>query len=190
MRRARTLWRRLSRLRRSDSGVAATELALCAPFLLLLLLGGVDLARYANAYDKVGKIAFSVTDVTAQYKSLTIDGLKQVFLISGQNLPGYVSGTNGVTILSSLYLDGTTPKVRWQCASTKGSKWSSKIGVEAGTANVSATLFGDAKDNVVVAEVYYQFKPIFAYSISGTQDVYAKGLFRPRLGALNTKPCT
>ncbi|GLK76075.1 hypothetical protein GCM10008171_13290 [Methylopila jiangsuensis] len=190
MRRLLPFRRLLARLRRSESGLAATELALCAPMLLLLTLGGADLARYANAYDKVGKIAFSVTDVTAQYQSLTADGVKQVFLISGQNLPGYVSGKTGVTILSSLYLDGTTPRVRWQCASTKGTKWASKIGSEGGIASVGANLFGDAKDNVVVAEVYYQFTPIFSYFISGTQDVYAKGLFRPRLGALNTKPCT
>ncbi|GLK81037.1 TadE/TadG family type IV pilus assembly protein [Methylopila turkensis] len=188
--RARRLLDRIRQLRRSESGVAAVEFALAAPMLTILTLGGLDVARYALTVNKVMKVGFSVSDVTAQYDSLSAQALSQVFRISSQNLPGYVSGSTGVTILSSVQLDSANnPKVVWQCFSSAGGAWTSKIGTAGGTATMDKTLLADSKDNLIYSEVYYKFTPMFTVFFTGAFDIYSKALYRPRLGALTTKPC-
>lgn len=177
------------RFRGSEDGVAATEIALAAPFLLMLLLGGYDVSRYILIHKKVSQVGFSVSDVTAQYTTLTAAAMAQVFQITGRILPSYVSGSTGVTIVTSVYLSGKQPKVSWQCYSTSGTLWKSKIGAEGANAAVPANLLSDDKDNVIVSEVYYRFNPIFSIFYKSSSDIYSKSLFRPRLGALTKKPC-
>ncbi|WP_020184758.1 TadE/TadG family type IV pilus assembly protein [Methylopila sp. 73B] len=177
------------RVGRSEDGVAATEVALAAPVLLLLLLGGYDVGRYVLIHKKVAQVGFAVSDVTSQYTALTKDAMTLVFMTTGQILPGYVSGSTGVTIVTSVYLSGTQPKVSWQCYSTATSAWTSKIGVAGGNAAISAALLSDTKDNLIIAEVYYKFSPIFSTFFKSSSDIYSQSLFRPRLGALTTKPC-
>ena len=178
-----------TRLRRSESGLAAIEIALFAPILGLLLLGGYDVARYISIRTGVDKVAFSVADVTAQYKQLTAAAMRQVFLITGTSLTSYSSGTNGVTVLTSVYLDKTTPKVSWQCYSSSGTGWTSKIGVAGGTATIDSSLLADVNDNVMVAEVFYKFTPVFSNFFKDSFMIYSSAVFRPRLGSLTSKPC-
>ncbi|MFD1701786.1 TadE/TadG family type IV pilus assembly protein [Methylopila henanensis] len=187
---ARRMLDRLRQLRGSQSGLAAVEFALAAPMLTILTLGGLDVARYALTVNKVMKAGFAVSDVTAQYDSLSSKQLDQIFRISVQNLPGYVSGGTGVTILSSVQLDSASnPKVVWQCFSSTGSAWTSKIGTAGGTATMDKTLLADNKDNLIYSEIYYKFTPMFAIFFNGGFDIYSKALYRPRLGALTSKPC-
>ncbi|GLK68268.1 TadE/TadG family type IV pilus assembly protein [Hansschlegelia plantiphila] len=188
--RSRALKAVFGRFRRSEKGVAALELALCAPFLALLLLGGYDVARFVGIRSNVDKVGFSVADVTSQYKELSAASMTQIFKITGSSMPSYVSGTNGVTILTSVYLDSSSKaKVKWQCYSSAGAAWKSKIGVEAGTAAVNSALLADVNDNLMVAEVYYKFTPLFSQFFKNGFMIYTSSMYRPRLGALTTKPC-
>ncbi|WP_020178722.1 TadE/TadG family type IV pilus assembly protein [Methylopila sp. M107] len=180
----------IDRLRRSTDGLAAIEFALFAPVLGLLMLGGYDLSRFIIARANVDRVGFSVADVTSQYDQLSSDAMTQVFKITGSSLPNYVSGTNGVTILTSIYLDSAgSPRVKWQCYSSSGSTWKSAIGVEGGVAAINAKLLADTKDNVMTSEVYFVFKPIFTRFFKSDVPLYTTSIYRPRLGALTTKPC-
>lgn len=180
----------LARLRRSDRGVAAVEMALFAPFLAMLLLGGYDLARFISIRAGVDKVGFSVADVTAQYQELTSDAMTEIFRITGSTLTSYQSGVNGVTMLSSIYLDTASnkAKVRWQCASS-ASTYASKIGTAGGDAAIDKLLLADGNDNVMVAEVFYKYKPVLSIFFKGDFDIYTSSVYRPRLGALTIKPC-
>lgn len=177
------------RFRRSESGLAALETALFAPVLSLLLLGGYDVARFVSIRSGVDKVGFAVADVTSQYKELNAAAMRQVFMVTAASLPSYTSGTNGVTVLTSIYLDKTTPKVKWQCYSTNGSSWTSKIGAEGGTAAVSADLLADANDNLMVSEVFYRYTPVLSAFFKNSFMIYTTSVYRPRLGTLTTKPC-
>jgi Flp pilus assembly pilin Flp len=193
--RAAALARLLSRFRRSERGLAAVEFALTAPFLCLLLLGGFDLSRFILLHGQVEKVGFSVSDVTAQYDNepgsnkLNSAALRQVFLITGQTLPSYQSGVNGVTIITSVYLNNTTPKVGWQCSSTANTTWKSKIGAPGGNATIPSGLLADASDRLIVSEVYYKYTPIFGYFFPNGFDIYSKSMYRPRLGTADTMTC-
>ncbi|MFC3693511.1 TadE/TadG family type IV pilus assembly protein [Chenggangzhangella methanolivorans] len=180
---------KLARFRRSETGLAALETALFAPVLGLLLLGGYDVARFVSIRSNVDKVGFSVADVTSQYRELTSAAMRQVFMVTGSSMPNYTSGTNGVTILTSVYLDNKTPKVKWQCYSTTGTAWTSKIGVEGNTAAVNTALLADANDNLMVSEVYYRFTPVLSTFFKNGFMIYTSSIYRPRLGTLTTKPC-
>lgn len=180
----------LRRLRRSTEGLAAVEFAMFAPVLGLLLLGGYDLSRFIIARANVDKVGFSVADVTSQYEQLNPTTMEQIFKITGSSLQSYVSGTNGVTILTSIYLDSAgVPRVRWQCYSSAAT-WKSAIGAEGGVAAVNANLLADVNDNVMTSEVYFRFTPVFSRFFKDSVTLYTASIYRPRLGALTTKPCS
>ena len=182
--------RSLIRFLGAERGVAALEFALFAPFLSLLLLGGIDVGRFVLTRANVDKVAFSVADVTSQYRELGAQAMSQVFRVTAVGIEDYVSGRDGVTVLTSLTLDSGAPKVRWQCYSSSGTVWKSKIGTEGQRGTVNAALLADANDNLVVAEVFYSYKPLFFRFFKSDQEVYAASIYRPRLGSLTTKPCS
>ncbi|MBM7850353.1 Flp pilus assembly protein TadG [Methylopila capsulata] len=166
---------------------------MAAPLLSLLLLGGTDLARYTLAVHKVMGIGFAVSDVASQYKAdeLSDKALDQIYRISSENLSSYVSGSTGVTMLTSVYLASNgAVKVRWQCKSATVSGWSSKIGSPGGAASVDKNMLLDENDNIIISEVYYKYTPLFKLFSTSTIDIYSKAMFRPRLGGLTTKPCS
>lgn len=180
---------RFASFRCAHTGLAALEFALAAPILAMLLLGGYDLTRYIIIRGGVDKVGFSVADVTSQYRELTSVQLKKVFLTTGQSLKSYTSGSTGVTVLTSVYLSATNvPTVRWQCYSS-ASSWKSKVGATGATATINSGLLADVNDNIVIAEVYYNHKPVFNTFFKNGFDIYTQSLFRPRLGDLTASPC-
>jgi Flp pilus assembly protein TadG len=183
------LFARLRALRRSESGLAAIEMALMAPTLALLLLGGYDMSRFISVRSGVDKVGFSVADVTSQYTQLPEAAMTQIFRVTGASLKDYRSGENGVTVLTSVYLDGVTPRVRWQCYSSNGTAWASKVGAAGGPAAVEPALLADANDNLIVSEVFYRFEPLFMTFFKNDFDLHTQSIYRPRLGALTVNPC-
>lgn len=180
---------RLALFLRDRSGLAALEFALAAPILAMLLLGGYDLTRYIIIRGGVDKVGFSVADVTSQYEELSSDQLKKVFLTTGQSLKSYTSGATGVTVLTSVYLTtANVPTVRWQCYSS-ASAWKSKVGAIGARATINPALLADVNDNIIIAEVYYNHKPVFNTFFKNGFDIYTQSLFRPRLGDLTASPC-
>lgn len=180
----------LRRFARSDGGLAAIELGLALPFLALLLFGGYDVARFVGIRANVDKVGFSVADVTSQYEQLNAKAISEVFRITGSSLPTYVSGTNGVTVLTSVYLDKSNKSlVRWQCYSSAGTTWKSKIGIPGGSATIASDLIADQSDNIIISEVYYKFDPLFSVFFKTGIDLYTSSTYRPRLGTLTTSPC-
>jgi hypothetical protein len=63
----------------------------------------------------------------------------------------------------------------------------SQLGTVGGTATVPGFTFDDRED-LVAAEVYYQFTPLISSQFFGTTTVYRTAYYMPRLGALLTPP--
>ena len=61
----------LGRFRRDPAGVAGIEFAMLAPFLVLLLVGVVELTRAIDNYRKVTLLARTLADLTAQGDTVT-----------------------------------------------------------------------------------------------------------------------
>jgi hypothetical protein len=93
----------------------------------------------------------------------------------------------GYVILSSVTrTSGGNPTVTWQC---KGGAVlnTSRVGLVSKVATLPGNLVLDATDNVIVAEVFYQYDPIFD-DLPIEKQLYKTAVFRPRLGSLTSVP--
>lgn len=180
------------RCQRHDSqrGVAAVELALVFPMLLILLLGGLDLTRYMLFHQKTERVAFSVADMVAQSSAVTKVQMDDIVLAAGQIMRPFSFTAEGVVIVSSVYKDPAQsfPTIRWQYSGGGTLARSSKIGILNGTPTLPNGLTLNDKDNVIIAETYYLFSPTFNSGYTPQSDIYKIAIYKPRLGALLSLP--
>ncbi|QZH75808.1 MAG: pilus assembly protein [Erythrobacter sp.] len=97
----------LRRLARDQQGLAFIEFAFAAPVLLLLILGGLELANYALAHMRVNQIAMTVAD-NAGRVTTGIDEANVYEVFAGADVIGQPIDfeENGRIVLSSLQPNG------------------------------------------------------------------------------------
>jgi hypothetical protein len=176
----------LKRFTCNNEGLAYLEFAITLPLLLLLFLGAVEVTRYIIIAQKVEKATTTVSDVVAQSSTIGAAELDKLMQAVKQVMRPYVFNTNGYVILSSVTKSGNNPPVvSWQY--TGGGTWvhSSQVGVQGSPALWVPFALSD-KENIIIAEVYYDFKPILANSVIPSKTIYKTAVFRPRLGALGS----
>ncbi|MBV8938886.1 MAG: pilus assembly protein [Alphaproteobacteria bacterium] len=180
-------------LLRTRQGVAAIEFALLAPILLLLVLGGTELIRYLLIVQKVDKVAATVADIVTQSPSVSTAGLNEMLTAAAQVMNPYGFGISGVAILTSISQQSTGnspgPKINWTFKGGGSLSRNSQLMVLAnGTVSLPGGLVLDDKENIVVTEVYYAYKPILSGYLLGSTDIYRTVVYKPRLGALTAPP--
>lgn len=172
---------------RAQDGIAYLEFAIALPFLIALFLGAVEVTRYIIIVQKVEKATVTVTDVVAQSTTIGTTQLNQLVQAVAQIMQPYSFSSNGYVIITSVSRTGTNPPVvRWQYKG--GGSWiqPSLIGAPGGNATLPAGITLDDKENVIVAEVYYNFSTILATSVISSGQIYKVSVFKPRLGDLTT----
>jgi hypothetical protein len=177
-----------SRLVGSKDGVAGIEMALITPVLLALLCGGSEIALYCRSHFQASQMASTVADAVSRYESLTSADITSIFSVSSDVMGSEDFAQNGYVMLSSISrTSGGDPTVVWQC---KGGALvnSSRVGVLNKTATLPGSLVLDATDNVIVAEVFYQYTPTLNGFVPLEKQLYKTAVFRPRLGSLTTAP--
>lgn len=172
-------------------GVAAVEFALVAPFMIFLLLGGYQMNTYFMVHQKVEKIAYTVADVTAQETTITAAQLDLILDSAAKIMEPYTFGVDGVVIISSIYkeTDTSEPTVRWQYVGGGTLSRVSLIGAANTVAALPAGLELNAKEDIIVAEVFYRNTLSMSQIFSEDQeDIYKYAIYKPRLGDLLTAP--
>lgn len=175
---------------RDDRGVAAVEFALTLPILVTLLLGVYEVSRYIIMNQKVDRVAYTVSDVVSQQTSVSKSQLNNILYAATEIMKPYTFGSNGVVIISSVTqtTDTGPATVRWQYKGGGTLNRSSKIGQVSGTATLPTGFTLNKSDNVIVAEVFYNYVPSFTEKYFGTRENYKFAIFKPRFGALTTAP--
>lgn len=170
------------------AGVAAVEMALATPVLLLLLLGTSEIASTLSTHYRAAQLASTVDDAIARYQTITGADIQGVFDASSIVMGSADFKKNGYIILSAVTTASSTnaPKVAWQCSGGGNFQNVSAIGTIGKAAKLPGNLVIDANDNVIIAEVFYSFKPMFEIIPIEASDIYKFAIFRPRLGALTS----
>lgn len=220
------------RFLRARHGVALLEFALVFPILMLLLLGALEVARAMVITQRVEKVAYALADVTSQYPPASTERLSgeisetelrtNVFPQYERIMGVYADTSKQSMILTSVVREGATNRIKWQIAgggtltrnvsSVVNGIAPSAIGV--GVMNQAATFPGDGEvaremlstangENVIIAEVFYQYEPIWTRAVgavpmtSGEEATIARAklltkrmYFRPRNGDLFCLPGT
>lgn len=181
--------RLVCRLSKDDEGVAGIEMAIITPVLLLLLCGGGEIGLYARSHFQASQMASTVADAISRYEAVTSADITSIFSVSSEVMGTEDFKENGYVILSSVSrTGGATPKVVWQCKGG-GHANTSKIGAVTKDATLPGGLVLDATDDVIIAEVFYQYTPLFANVLPDLDEqLYKTAVFRPRLGSLTSAP--
>lgn len=175
---------------RDESGLAVTEFAIASGFFMLLLLGGFELARLVLVNQKVEKVAYISADVVAQSTALTTAQMNQYLMAAAQVMQPFEFDDEGLVIITSVERQpGDTQKVRWRSTGGGTLVATSHIGAVGATATLPGNLALNERDNVIVAEVFYRYNPMFAANgLYEQTDIYKTAVFKPRLGSLTTAP--
>jgi len=180
----------IRRFLNEDRGAIAIEFGLVISALMVILMGCFECSRYILLNQKLDRTSSSVADLIAQANGITAGVLSDTYAAADeQSLPFDLSG-HGRVIISSVYKPDTNPaKVQWQCKG--GGSYTtatSKIGAKGANATMPTTLPVDVGENIVVAEVFYDYKP-FLFPGIFKPAVFRHATFtRPRGSLLVTDP--
>lgn len=171
-------------------GAAMAELAAAMPVLVLLLLGGVEVSRFALLNQKVDRLATTIGDLAAQADTLTERDLDKLFMAAEHIAWPFPVKSRAVIIISSISIPSPpaaqVAKITWQYASTGGISATSRIG----SVGSNPTLPGEMKvtgaNTLIVSEVYFDFVPMFVGQLMSPHRIYHRAFFRPRVGSLTS----
>lgn len=166
-----------SRLAKDTSGVALIELAYTTPFLMMLTMGGIEIANYSITHMRVSQIAVSLADNSSRAKQEVVSGVprmrevdvNEAFRAAQLQSTELDIENNGTLILSSLEVNEDGGQwIHWQrCFGSGG--YTSSYGEEGdGETGTSLTGMGPAGRQVAAepgfaimfAEVVYDYEPL------------------------------
>jgi Flp pilus assembly protein TadG len=177
--------------RRDARGVAAIEFALIIPILALLLIGCFEVPQFVLLYQKIARTSSGVADLVAQADNpMTTNQITDIFISAQNMMQPYDLLNNGAVIVSSINNPSNTGvAITWQ-ARMGADTTASKLGV-ATTTNppLPAGIGPDSNEEVIAAEVYYNYTPIFKTYIYSGSKLYLNAYTRPRNHNLNSSPC-
>ncbi|MGE0774258.1 MAG: TadE/TadG family type IV pilus assembly protein [Sphingomonadaceae bacterium] len=168
----------LKKLADDTSGLALIEFALSLPIVLSMGLGGLELANYAIATERVSQIAMTAADNAARVRT-AIDEVDVNEVMAGAKFVGESIdfSKNGRIILSSLEENAAKNGqwIRWQrCAGAK--TVNSSFGVQ-GDGKTDSSLQGMGPTGkkiaavsdtaVMFVEVFYDYQPIVPMPMLG-----------------------
>lgn len=164
-----------AQLLRSEKGVALVEFAFAAPILLLLILGGLELANYALAHMRVNQIAMTVAD-NAGRVTTGIDEANVYEVFAGAGVIGepIAFETHGRITLSSLQDNGNSGSNAGQMINWQRCWGDAEINpiygfeddgrndnsLENGVGNGTNNITSAPGSAVMVVEVSYDYQPL------------------------------
>lgn len=182
----RMLLRRLSSDRR---GGLIAEFAAAMPVLVLMLLGGVEVSRFALLNQRMDRLATVMGDLVAQAETISESDMTNLFKATAPVAWPFDMVAKGNVIISSVSLPAApapqSPKVTWQ-RHTGNLVTTSKIGAQSAAAVLPTGLTVATNQTIIVSEVYYSFSPMLIGALVPQQTIYHRAFFRPRIGALTT----
>ena len=183
---------RLRRFARNERGVAAVEFALVLPIVVLLLLGCFEVPRYVMVIQRLARTSAGVSDLVAQAdEPMTANQMTDIFTAGGIMMQPYDVVANGKIYVSSINNpSGTGVILTWQRNNSGTVGTASKLGAEGTnpTSKIPAALVPLSNEEVLAAEVYFNYTPIFSTLIYQGTQLYMISYTRPRNHNLNTGP--
>lgn len=186
----------LRRLLRSRSGVAMTEFALGAPFLLTAGLWGTEIANYALVNMKVAQLAEHIADNASRVGDVSTLKNRRIFesdindVIYGAQIQGG-AGVNlyehGRVFISSVEVDpgSGSQYIHWQrCRGAKHAP--SSYGVEGtnlgpdGIGPNGEEVFAQPDDAVIFVEISYTYQPMISDKFVGSREISSIASFTVR----------
>ena len=155
------------------TGTAAVEFALALPVLLVIILGGYQMAEATSAYRKTTLTARTVADLTTQYTTMTSDDVSTVLNASAQVMAPF--DTSSLVIVLTEYSTSV--------AGVSTVTWSKSLNgtpLVAGTVAVLPASVAQVGTSIVLSQVTYSFMPVIAYKLTGPFKISSQLFMNPR----------
>lgn len=177
----------LRRLARGTSGVAMTEFALGAPFLLMAGLWGVEMANYALVNMKVSQLALQIADNGSRVGDTSTLQNRKIYesdindLLFGSQLQagkGLNLFDNGRVFVSSVEVNGAGQYIHWQrCrgAKTVTSSYGNE-GANLGTVGIGPSgdeVAAQTDGAVIFVQINYTYQPLITNQLITNRDIQA-----------------
>jgi len=183
--------KRFARFSRDERGVAAVEFALVLPIMAIILLGCFEVPRFVMIYQKIARASAGVADLVAQADDpITADQLTDVYSAAQMMMQPYDLKTNGKVIISSINnVNGSGVTMTWQRSSGSASA-TSRLGAQGSnpSSKLPTGLSPASNQEVLAAEVYFNYTPIFKTQIFNGSQLSVISYTRPRNHNLQTTP--
>lgn len=173
------------RFRRDRRGVVAVEFALMMPVFLLLLLGCVEVAQYVLLHQKMQRSATTVADLMTRNSGWEAAEIADMFEAVAHVATPFDMTERGVVIMSGLTgrPDGNA-QIGWQRKGAGGLAAGSEIGSQGAVIVPPDGLVIPTGQTVIVAEVKFDYDPVFLPLLERAEPIYYRIYFRPRRGGL------
>lgn len=176
----------LIRLWRDRSGVSAIEFALVLPILALLGAGTIEFGRLILLTQKLQNGSFILADLTARDKTLSEEQLGNIFLALNNLIQPFEFTDSGTAVVTSVGAAADdAPVVNWQRSGAGELAATSQLGAPGEAANLPGALSIAAGETIIVAEVFYDYRPLFGLTAE-PRTLRKVAYFKPRLGTLDT----
>jgi Flp pilus assembly protein TadG len=165
---------------------AAVEFAIVVPFMLLLLVGGVELGNGLAISVKVSETAHTVADLVSRNACVTDSALSTMLGASSVTIAPYSAGSTAVTV-SEVSTDANgKATVTWSKALNGTPRpVGQPITLPAALGTPSPPLV-----SLILGEVTYQYTPNLGYTISGTVPISETYYLFPRVSSVVQYPCS
>jgi Flp pilus assembly protein TadG len=164
---------------RDDDGAAAVEFALILPFLLLLLLGSIDLTEGVNARRKLVVAGSTVSDLVARVKEVDA-GYARSVMAAGAAIMAPLDASQLKIVVSSVVTDQNgRSTVAWSLGQHATPY---RQGAEFPLASAMKPVAG-SRGAAVVTEVWFSYKPILSTDFLQTLDMAQAFIAQPRIAA-------
>jgi len=178
-----------SRWRRCQRGIIFIEFAFFLPFLVLLLLGGYEVSRYILLTQKMDKVANTLADVISQAETISTADIDAVLVAINELSWPYEFSENGRIYIISVEKpvgSANPPVVKWCYTGGGVLESDTQIGEKDSLASLPPDLTMNDRETAIIAEVFFNYRPVVAKEFMHERVLYRMAVFRPRLGALNT----
>lgn len=166
--------------------VAAVEFAIVVPFMLLLLVGGIELGNAMAIGVKVSETAHTIADLVSRNACVTDSALSTMLGASAATIAPYSAG-NTTVLVSEVSTDANgKATVTWSKALNGTPRPVSQ------PITLPSALGTPSPSNIslLLGEVTYQYTPNLGYAISGTIPVSESYYLYPRVSSVVQYPCS
>ena len=173
---------------RGRDGSVMVEFAAAVSVILVIVIGCYDTTRYILLHQKMDRAAATMADLVSQPNEISQSDINSMFSAARELLDPYDLTASGRIIVSSITLPAgeTNPQIDWQYAGGGNLSASSSLGTSGGTATIPNGFLLSEGENLIVAEVFFDYTPMFLDYILQAGTFSKIAMRRPRRGDLST----
>lgn len=181
-------WARVKGHATNRDGSVMIEFAAAVSVILVIIIGCYDTTRYILLHQKMDRAAATMADLVSQPNEISQSDINSMFSAARELLTPFDLISSGRIIVSSVTrpVGDVNAQVDWQYAGGGSLTATSALGASGGTASIPSGFLLSEGENLIVAEVFFDYTPMFLDYILQTGTFSKLAMRRPRRGDLST----